>query len=148
MAIVRYNPLRDLQTLQEQMNRLMETPWRRGFEGEDLKEGLWNPAVDIYEDAESLVVKAEVPDIDQKDIEVKIENNTLTIKGERKHETDVQKENYHRIERYFGAFSRSFQLPPTVNQEKVAAVCDKGVLTITLGKKEEIKPKQINVKVK
>jgi HSP20 family protein len=148
MAIVRYNPLRDLQTLQEQMNRLMETPWRRGFEGEDLKEGLWNPAVDIYEDAESLVVKAEVPDIDQKDIEVKIENNTLTIKGERKHETDVQKENYHRIERYFGAFSRSFQLPPTVDQEKVAAVCDKGVLTITLGKKEEIKPKQINVKVK
>jgi len=79
---------------------------------------------------------------------VKIENNTLTVKGERKHETDVQKENYHRIERYFGAFSRSFQLPPTVDQEKVTAVCDKGVLTITLGKKEEIKPKQINVKVK
>ena len=148
MAIVRYNPLRDMQTLQEQMNRLMESPWRRVFEGEDLKEGLWNPPVDIYEDAESLMVKAEVPDIDQKDIEVKIENNTLTIKGERKHETDVKKDNYHRIERYFGSFSRSFQLPPTVDQEKVTAVCDKGVLTITLGKKEEIKPKQINVKIK
>jgi len=148
MAIVRYNPLRELQTLQEQMNRLMETPWRREFDGEDLKEGLWHPPVDIYEDAESLVVKAEVPDIDQKDIEVKIENNTLSIKGERKHESDVRKENFHRVERYFGTFSRSFQLPPTVDQEKVTAVCDKGVLTITLAKKEVIKPKQISVTVK
>lgn len=148
MAIVKYNPLRELQALQEQMHRLMEHPWRREFDGEDLKEGLWNPPVDIYEDAESLVVKAEVPDIDQKDIEVKIENSTLTIKGERKHETDVKKENFHRVERYFGSFSRSFQLPPTVDQEKVTAVCDKGVLTITLAKREEIKPKQINVEVK
>jgi HSP20 family protein len=148
MAIVRYNPLRELQTLQEQMNRLMESPWRREFDGEDLKEGLWHPPVDIYEDAESLVVKAEVPDIDQKDIEVKIENNTLSIKGERKHESDVRKENFHRVERYFGTFSRSFQLPPTVDQEKVTAVCDKGVLTITLAKKEVIKPKQISVTVK
>ena len=104
--------------------------------------------MDIYEDAESLVVKAEVPDIDQKDIEVKIENNTLSIKGERKHESDVRKENFHRVERYFGTFSRSFQLPPTVDQEKVTAVCDKGVLTITLAKKEVIKPKQISVTVK
>lgn len=148
MAIVRYNPFRELQAMQEQMNRLMESPWRRDVEGEDLKEGLWNPAVDIYENNESLVVKTEVPEIDQKDIEVKIENNTLTIKGERKHEADVQKDNYHRMERYFGTFSRSFQLPPTVDQEKVTAVCDKGVLTVTLPKKEEIKPKQINVKVK
>ena len=148
MAIVKYNPLRELQALQEQMHRLMEHPWRHEFDGEDLKEGLWNPPVDIYEDAESLVVKAEVPDIDQKDIEVKIENNTLTIKGERKHETDVKKENFHRVERYFGSFSRSFQLPPTVDQEKVTAVCEKGVLTITLAKREEIRPKQITVKVK
>ena len=148
MAIVRYNPLRELQALQEQMHRLMEHSWQREFEGEDLKEGLWNPPVDIYEDADSLVVKAEVPDIDQKDIEVRIENNTLTIKGERKHEKEVKKENFHRVERFFGSFSRSFQLPPTVDQEKVSAVCDRGILTITLAKREETRPKQITVKVK
>ncbi len=148
MAIVRYNPLRELQHLQDQMNRLMEFPWRREFDREDLKEGLWQPAVDIFEDAESLVVKAEVPDVDQKDIEVKIENNTLVIRGERRQETDMKKENFHRIERFFGSFCRSFQLPGTVDVERVSAVCDRGVLTITIPKKEEGKPKQINVQVK
>lgn len=148
MAIVRYNPLRELQHLQEQMNRLIEFPWRRDFDREDLKEGLWQPAVDIYEDAESLVVKAEVPDVEQKDIEVKIENNTLIIKGERKHENEEKKENFHRIERFFGSFCRSFQLPTTVDHEKVTAVCDRGVLTVTLPKKEAVKPKQISVEVK
>ena len=94
------------------------------------------------------MIKAELPDVDQKDIDVRIEDGLLTIKGERKHESEVKKENYHRIERYFGSFQRSFKLPTTVNQEKVAAACDKGVLTVTLPKKEEVKPKQINVEVK
>jgi heat shock protein Hsp20 len=95
-----------------------------------------------------IVIKAELPDVDQKDIDVRIEDNLLTIKGERKHESEVKKENYHRIERYFGSFQRSFKLPATVEQEKVAASCEKGVLTVTLPKKEEVKPKQINVEVK
>ncbi len=147
MAIVRYNPFRELRTMQEQMNRLLDLAWNREA-GEELKEGVWQPPVDIYEDEESVVIKAEVPDIDQKDIEVRIEDSTLTLRGERKHDQEVRKENYHRVERYYGAFQRSFSLPTTIDQEKVKATCDKGVLTIILPKKEQIKPKQISVEVK
>jgi len=148
MALVKYNPLRELRTMQEQMNRLLNLSWNHELTGEDMKEGIWQPAVDIYETEDSIVIKAELPDVDQKEIDVRIENNTLTLKGERKHTGDVKKENYHRIERYFGSFQRSFSLPATVDQEQVSAICEKGVLTITLPKKEETKPKQINIEVK
>ena len=147
MAIVKYNPFRELRTMQDQMNRLLDMAWNRNI-GEEIREGVWQPAVDIYEDEDSVVIQAEVPDIDQKDIEVKIEDNTLTLRGERKHNREVKKENYHRVERYYGQFQRSFALPHTIDQEKVRANCDKGVLTITLPKREETKPKQINVEVK
>jgi HSP20 family protein len=147
MAIVKYNPFGELRSIQEQMNRLLDLAWQRET-GEELKEGLWQPPVDIYEDGESVVIKAELPDIDQKDIEVKIEDNTLTLRGERKQEKDLKKENYHRIERYYGTFQRSFSLPHTINQEKVKASCERGVLTIILPKREETKPKQINVEIK
>lgn len=149
MALVKYNPLRELRGMQEQMDRLLNLSWGGSdYPGEDIKEGIWQPAVDIYETPENIVIKAELPDVDQKDIDVRIEDNLLTIRGERKHESEVKKENYHRIERYFGSFQRSFKLPATINQEHVAAACDKGVLTVTLPKKEEVKPKQINVEVK
>ena len=148
MALVKYNPLRELRTMQEQMNKLLNVSWNHDVTGEDLKDGIWQPAVDIYETVDSIVIKAELPDVDQKDIDVRIEDNTLTLRGERRHEDEVKKENYHRIERYFGSFQRSFSLPATVDQEKVAAACDKGVLTITLPKREETKPKQINIAVK
>lgn len=149
MAIVKYNPLRELRSMQDQMDRLLNLSWgNRDFSGEDINEGIWQPAVDIYETSESIVIKAELPDIDQKDIDVRIEDNLLTIRGERKHEDEVKKENYHRIERYFGSFQRSFKLPATIDQDKVAASCDKGILTVTLPKKEEVKPKQINVEVR
>ena len=147
MAIVKYNPIGDLRTMQDQMNRLLDMAWNREI-GEELGEGVWQPAVDIYEDENSVTIKAEVPDIDQKDIEVRIEDNTLTLRGERKHNKEVKKENYHRVERYYGQFQRSFSLPHSIDQEKVKATCDKGVLTITLPKREETKPKQINVEVK
>ncbi|HEY6873635.1 MAG TPA: Hsp20/alpha crystallin family protein [Geobacteraceae bacterium] len=147
MAIVRYNPFRELRTMQEQMNRLLDLAWNREA-GEELKEGTWQPPVDIYEDEESVVIKAEVPDIDQKDIEVRIEENTLTLKGERKLDQSIRKENYHRVERYYGPFQRSFSLPATIDQEKVKANCERGVLTVILPKKEEKKPKQITVEVK
>jgi HSP20 family protein len=147
MAIVKYNPFGELRSIQEQMNRLLDLAWQKET-GEELKEGLWQPPVDIYEDSESVVIKAELPDIDQKDIEVKIEDNTLTLRGERKQEKDLKKENYHRIERYYGTFQRSFALPHTINQEKVKASCERGVLTITLPKRQETKPKQINVEIK
>ncbi len=146
MAIVRYNPFRDLRTMQEQMNRLLDMAWNREA-GEDLREGIWQPTVDIFEDEESVVIKAELPGMDQKDIEVRIEDNTLTLRGERKHDQTIKKENYHRVERYYGTFQRSFSLPHTVDQEQVKATCDKGVLTITLPKREETKPRQINVQV-
>lgn len=147
MAIVKYNPFRELRTMQDQMNRMLDMAWNREF-GEELKEGVWQPPVDIYEDEVSVVIKAEIPDVDQKDIDIKIENNTLTIRGERKHSSEVKKENYFRVERYFGQFQRSFSLPQSIDQEKVQASCDKGILTITLPKREETKPKQISVKVK
>jgi len=147
MAIVKFNPFRDLRTMQDQMNRLLDMAWNREI-GEELREGVWQPLVDIYEDEHSVIIKAEVPDIDQKDIEVRIEENTLTLKGERKHSSDVKKENYHRVERYYGQFQRSFSLPHSINQEGVKATCDKGVLTVILPKREEAKPKQINVEIK
>ena len=147
MAIVKYNPLRDLRAMQEQMNRLLDLAWNREG-GEDLREGVWQPAVDIYEDEGSVVIKAELPGIDQDDIEIRIEDSTLTLKGERKHDQTIKKENFHRVERYYGSFQRSFSLPHTIDQEKVRASCEKGVLTITLPKREETKPKQIKVEVK
>ena len=147
MAIVRYNPFRDLRTIQEQMNRLIDLAWTRES-GEDIREGAWQPPVDIYENENSVIIKAELPDVDQKDIEVKIEDNTLILRGERKQDESIRKESYHRIERYYGAFQRSFALPLTIDREKVKANCERGVLTITLPKREESKPKQINVEVK
>ena len=134
--------------MQDQMNRLLNLSWNHDLPSEDSKEGLWQPPVDIYETVDSIVIKAELPAVDQKDIEVRIEDSTLILRGERKHEDEVKKENYHRIERYFGSFQRSFSLPTTVNQEKVAATCDKGVLTITLPKREETTPKHITIPVK
>lgn len=148
MALVKYNQLRDLRIMQDQMNRLLNLSWNHDLPSEDIKEGLWQPAVDIYETADSIIIKAELPDVDQKDIEVRIEDGTLILKGERKHENEVKKENYHRIERYFGTFQRSFSLPATIDQEKVEASCERGVLTIELPKKEEKKPKQITVQIK
>lgn len=147
MAIVKYNPFRELRTMQDQMNRMLDMAWNREF-GEELKEGVWQPPVDIYEDDQSVVIKAEIPDVDQKDIDIRIENNTLTLRGERKHASEVKKENYYRVERYFGHFQRSFSLPSSIDQEKVQAACDKGILTITLPKRAEKKPKQISVEVK
>ncbi len=147
MGIVRYNPFSELRAMQEQMNRLLDVGWNRQ-QGEELQEGVWQPPVDIFENGDSVVLKAELPGMDQKDIEVKIEDNTLILRGERKQEEEVKKENYHRIERYYGSFQRSFSLPKTVDLEKVKAAVDKGVLTIVLPKKEETKPRQITVEVK
>lgn len=147
MAVVKYNPFRELRTMQDQMNRMLDMAWNREF-GEELKDGVWQPPVDIYEDEHSVVIKAEIPDVEQKDIDIKIENNTLTLRGERKHSSEVKKENYYRVERYFGHFQRSFSLPNSIDQDKVQAACDKGILTITLPKSAATKPKQISVEVK
>ena len=105
------------------------------------------PAVDVYEDEQNLTLSLEVPGLDEKDIDIRVENNTLTVHGERKFEKDEKEENYRRVERQYGSFTRNFTLPPTVDAENVQADYDKGVLKIRLAKKAEAKPKQIKVNV-
>lgn len=148
MAIVRWEPFRDLMTLQDRMNRLFEeSVGRFRATDESLDAGAWSPAVDIYETEQDIVLKAELPEVNLKDIDIRLENNTLTLKGERKFERETQKENYHRVERSYGMFSRSFTLPSTVDQEKIKADYKDGILKVTLPKKEETRPKQIKVDV-
>ena len=145
--ITRYDPFREFISLQDRMNRLFRDP--RGAEGQDesLTSTAFAPPVDVYEDDHNLTLKLEVPGIDEKDIDVRIENNTLTVHGERKFEKEEKEENFRRVERQYGSFTRSFTLPTTVDAENVQAHYDKGVLKIALPKKAEAKPKQIKVNV-
>jgi HSP20 family protein len=143
-VLTRFQPIREYSALQDRINRL----FRDRFEGEESLEATgFAPAVDIYEDEHTVTLKVEVPGIDEKDIDVRIENNILTVHGERKIETEEKEENYRRVERLYGSFTRTFTLPNTVDAEKVAADYDKGVLKISLPKKAEAKPKQIKVNV-
>ena len=144
-SITRWDAFHGLSGLQEQVNRLFDT----SFPGRSDNSALttWAPAVDIYETENELVVKADLPDVNEKDLDVRIENNTLTIRGERKFEKKVSEENYLRVERTYGSFSRTFSLPNTVNSEAIKAEYKNGVLTVELPKRAESKPKQIKVSV-
>ena len=145
MAIVRFEPFRDLQ---DRMNRLFHESYRaQGAEDDWALGGTWAPAVDIYEQDNNIVLKAELPGVDPKDVDIQLENNTLTLRGERKLDSEVKKENYHRVERAYGAFTRSFTLPAVVDQGKIKAEFKDGVLRVTLPKREEAKPKQIQIAV-
>lgn len=146
MAIIRWDPFRDLMTLRDRMNRLFEDAVSTArSEDRDLISSAWTPAVDIYEDENQLVLTAEVPGIDDKDIEIKIEDNTLSIRGERKMEKETKEENYHRIERAYGSFYRSFSLPNYIDQENIRADHENGVLKITMPKKPELKPRKVRI---
>ena len=145
-TIVRYEPFRGLSTLHDQVNRLFNDTLFRG-QGEDSAITTWAPAVDIYETPNELVVKADLPDVDEKDIDIRIENNLLTIHGERKFEKNVSEDNYLRVERTYGSFNRSFSLPNTVNADGIKAEYKNGVLTVNLPKREESKPRQVKVAV-
>jgi len=145
MAIIRWDPFRDLITLREKMNRLFEDAFTSRTEEKDLISRSWSPAVDIFETENELVLTAEVPGIEDKDIEIKIEDNTLSLKGERKFEKETKEENYHRIERAYGSFYRSFTLPTYIDQDKVRAEHQNGVLKITMPKKAELKPRKVKV---
>jgi HSP20 family protein len=148
MAMTRFDPFRDLAVLQDRMNRLFnDTTGYRGREDDLMNRGTWTPAVDIYEVEGSLVLKAELPDMRREDIDVTVENNTLTIRGERKLDHEIKQENFHRIERAYGGFVRSFSLPPTVDATKIGAEYKNGVLTVKLPMREEAKPRTINVEV-
>jgi HSP20 family protein len=146
MSITRWDPFQNLATLQDQVNRLFEAPiTARRTESSNLT--AWAPAVDIYETENELVVKADLPEIDEKDLDVRVENNMLTIRGERKFEQKVEEDNYLRIERTYGSFSRSFSLPTTVNTEGIHAEYKNGVLTVQLPKRAEAKPRQVKINV-
>ena len=152
MAIVRWEPFRDLLTLQGRMNRLFDESFRGASRGSATEDdwalgGSWAPVVDIYEQEGHIVLKAELPGIDSKDVDIRLENNVLTLSGERKLDNEVKRENYHRVERAYGSFTRSFTLPTVVDQEKINAEYKDGVLRVTLPKREEAKPKQISIAV-
>ncbi len=147
MAIVRWEPFRDLLTTQGRFNRLFNETFARAFGDEEPASRPWAPAVDIYETDQNLVLKAELPGVDPKDVEVRVEDNTLYFKGERKFENEVKEENYHRVERTYGAFSRSFALPTSIDADRVLAEYKDGLLTLTLPKREEAKPKTIKINV-
>ncbi len=145
--ITRWDPFREFVTLQDRMNRLFRDSYGSEGREEALTTTTFAPPVDVYEDEHNVTLKIEVPGIEEKDIDVRIENNTLTVHGERKFEKEEKEENYRRVERQYGSFIRTFTLPNTVDQESVQANYDKGVLKIKLAKKAEAKPKQIKVNV-
>ena len=144
-TIARFEPFRGFSTLQDQVNRIFNETVRNQGNESDLT--TWAPAVDIYETPNELVVKADLPDVNEKDIDIRVENNLLTVRGERKFERAVSEENYLRVERTYGTFSRSFSLPNTVNPEAIQAGYKNGVLTVNLPKREESKPRQVKVTV-
>ena len=145
-TITRWDQSRGATSLQNQVIRLFEDNFVRDRSGHaDL--ATWAPPVDIYETENELVVKADLPDLEEKDIDVRVENNTLTIRGERKFDQDVNEDNYLRVERSYGSFMRSFSLPNTVSSESIRAEYHNGVLTLHMAKREESKPKQIKISV-
>ncbi|HJP90718.1 MAG TPA: Hsp20/alpha crystallin family protein [Pyrinomonadaceae bacterium] len=145
MTIMRYDPFRDLRTLQEEVNRLFSTNMSRAFDDEGIGRGAWAPSVDIYENKDHIVLEAELPGMKQEDFDLSIENNILTLRGERKFEKTDETDNYHRVERSYGAFTRSFTLPQTVSAEGATAEYNNGVLRVTLPKREETKARRIQV---
>jgi HSP20 family protein len=144
-SVIRWNRLGNLSNLQEQVNQLFESavPTR----GENSALTSWAPAVDIYETENELVLKADVPDVYEKDIDIRVENNTLTVRGQRNFSQEVKEDNYLRIERTYGSFSRSFGLPSSVNTEAIKAEYKNGVLTVEMPKRAESKPKQVKINV-
>jgi len=148
MAIVRWDPFREMTEMQERMGHLLGDFYGRRGADDVMRRGAWIPPVDIYDSGRhELVIKAELPDMRRDDIQLTVDNNTLTISGEKKMDGEMHDENCHRIERSYGTFTRSFSLPPTVDTGKVSADYKAGVLTVKLPLREEAKPKQIQVNV-
>ena len=145
-TISRLDPFRGLNSLQDQMNRLFDETFSRSRSAES-EMGTWAPAADIYETEQELVLKADLPEVIQQEIDIRIENNMLTIRGERKFHNEVSQDNYLRIERAYGPFTRSFSLPNTINTEAIKADYHNGVLSIRMPKREESRPKQIRIGV-
>lgn len=146
MSITRFDPFRDLRTLQDEVNRLFSTSFSRSFGDEGMARGAWTPNVDIFENKDEIVLEAELPGMNREDFELTIENNVLTLRGERRFEKKNETDSYHRVERAYGAFSRSFTLPQTVSGENASAEYKNGVLRVVLHKREEVKARRIEIK--
>ncbi|MGE5247495.1 MAG: Hsp20/alpha crystallin family protein [Verrucomicrobiota bacterium] len=147
MALIRWtDPFRDIAVLQDRMNRLFGDFLERSHPPEEgMGTGVWMPSVDIYETKDAVCVRAELPGVDKDAVHVEVKDGVLTLRGERKFEKEVKEENYHRIERSYGTFHRSFTLPSSVDAEKVTARMKDGVLEVDLAKREQAKPKQIEI---
>ncbi len=154
MSLIRWNPTRDLPTfpsdimsMQREINRMFDGLFRGNWQDDDLS-GAWSPAVDVAEKGDNYTVKVELPGVSKDDVQITMHDNVLTIRGEKKQEKETKEANYHRVERTYGSFSRSFTLPTGVKTADVEATYKDGILNILLPKAEEAKPKQIEVKVK
>ncbi len=145
MNIVKYDPFRELRSLQDEMTRLFTGVAPASVSREDMLNGAWSPRVDIFENSDALVLEAELPGMSRDDFELSFENNAITLKGERKFEKKTEGENYHRIERSYGAFTRSFTLPQTVTAEGARAEFDNGILYVSLPKRADTKARKIEV---
>jgi len=147
-SIVRWDPFKEMATLQERMNRMFEDVWGRGRRpDEDFISGSWVPPVDVRETKDTLEISVELPGIEPKNVEVSVESGVLTLKGARQFEKAAEGETYHRVERAYGAFERSFTLPTNVDAERIQASYRHGILHLTVPKREEARPKAINIKV-
>ena len=148
MTLVRFDPFRELSTMQDRINRIFGDAYTRRYDDDLTQRGEWFPPVDIYENGnDEIVLKAELPGLQREDISLRVENNTLTLHGERKRDTEIRQEQYHRVERSYGAFSRSFSLPSRIDTANVRAEFKEGVLSIKLPVKAEAKPRQIEVAI-
>ncbi|HEY0051394.1 MAG TPA: Hsp20/alpha crystallin family protein [Pyrinomonadaceae bacterium] len=145
MSIVKYDPFRDLRSLQDEVNRLFSMNFPRSGGQDEIMRGAWTPSVDIYEGKDEIVLEAELPGMKPEDVDVSIENNIITVKGERRFEKKDESDNYHRVERSYGSFTRSFTLPRNVVGDRAKADFSNGVLHITLPKREEEKARKIQI---
>ena len=145
MNIVKYDPFRELRGIQDEMTRLFTGLAPSGFDRDEVRYGAWNPSVDIFEEKDHLVMEAELPGMKREDFEITIENNVVTLKGDRKFEKKTEGENYHRVERSYGSFTRSFTLPQNVTADGATADFDNGLLRVTFPKREETKARRIEI---
>jgi HSP20 family protein len=145
MAITRWRPFRDMVSIQDEMNKLFDDFFGRPLVRTEWTEGVWTPSVDVSEDKDNVIIKAEMPGMKKDDVKISVQDGVITLRGEKKQETEEKDKNYHRIERSYGSFCRSFQLPTTVKTDKIKASYKEGVLSVTLPKTEEVKPKEIPI---
>lgn len=146
MTMIKYDPFRELRSLQDEVNRLFNVGINRSGDGEEIVRGAWSPSVDIFENQDKIVLEAELAGMKPEEVDISIENNIITLKGERKFEKTEDKDNYHRVERSYGSFVRSFTLPRTVVSDEAEASFNNGVLSVTLPKREEAKARKIEIK--